>query len=385
MANNVIWPTYTGQSPAALLPRYIYPDWMNSTNYNLHHYGKQSPVYYKVQLPQSSWFHSTQSARLQQTRRQIAAQRSQEAQSMSHHRQSEIIPSATKMSYSSRNYPEKRKFSSNEDDRYPSAIKRNKKSQNGQSLSYSKDGLLPLPTSHLEVTDSSNSSEDDDLDNLDHQHKRLSAEIWEYYELHAQKEPDYRTKEELRRRLEEGIREVYRRSDLVLVGSSLNGFGCRGSDADFCLLVSLHEVDQRHDARYMLDEIHRYMKSNFSYIWKSCVIYAKVPIMRFTDRITGIECDININNITGIRNTHLLQAYSKVDRRVVPLVLWIKHWAKSNGINDASQGTLSSYSIVLLCYTICKVYVLLPSFLAFKKLTKISLTTNRISLGYKHH
>lgn len=37
-----------------------------------------------------------------------------------------------------------------------------------------------------------------------------------------------------------------------------------------------------------------------------------------------------------------------VDWRVAPLVMWIKHWAKSNGINDASQGTLSSYSIVLL-------------------------------------
>jgi len=37
-----------------------------------------------------------------------------------------------------------------------------------------------------------------------------------------------------------------------------------------------------------------------------------------------------------------------VDWRVSPLVLFVKHWAKLQGINDASQGTVSSYSVVLM-------------------------------------
>ena len=37
-----------------------------------------------------------------------------------------------------------------------------------------------------------------------------------------------------------------------------------------------------------------------------------------------------------------------VDWRVAPLVMLIKQWAKNHGINDASQGTLSSYSYVLM-------------------------------------
>jgi len=39
---------------------------------------------------------------------------------------------------------------------------------------------------------------------------------------------------------------------------------------------------------------------------------------------------------------------SAVDWRLAPLVLFIKHWAKVQGINDASQGTVSSYSLVLM-------------------------------------
>lgn len=37
-----------------------------------------------------------------------------------------------------------------------------------------------------------------------------------------------------------------------------------------------------------------------------------------------------------------------VDSRVRPLVVVVKKWAKTQGINDASQGTLSSYALTLM-------------------------------------
>jgi len=37
-----------------------------------------------------------------------------------------------------------------------------------------------------------------------------------------------------------------------------------------------------------------------------------------------------------------------VDERVRPLIVIVKKWASGRGINDASQGTLSSYSLVLM-------------------------------------
>lgn len=36
------------------------------------------------------------------------------------------------------------------------------------------------------------------------------------------------------------------------------------------------------------------------------------------------------------------------DWRVSPLIMIVKKWAKRHGINDASQGTLSSYSIAMM-------------------------------------
>ena len=37
-----------------------------------------------------------------------------------------------------------------------------------------------------------------------------------------------------------------------------------------------------------------------------------------------------------------------VDSRVKPMVVLVKKWAKTHGINDASQGTLSSYALTLM-------------------------------------
>ena len=48
-----------------------------------------------------------------------------------------------------------------------------------------------------------------------------------------------------------------------------------------------------------------------SFVKQPTVINAKVPILKFYDALSGVECDLNINNAVGIRNTHLLNSYSK--------------------------------------------------------------------------
>lgn len=44
----------------------------------------------------------------------------------------------------------------------------------------------------------------------------------------------------------------------------------------------------------------------------------------------------------------IIAFYITVDPRIVPLVVMVKRWAKAQDINDASKGTISSYSLVLM-------------------------------------
>ena len=62
----------------------------------------------------------------------------------------------------------------------------------------------------------------------------------------------------------------------------------------------------------------------------------------------GIQCDINFSNLLALHNSTLLRCYSLCDKRVRPMVLFIKIWAKKRKINSAYESTLSSYGYVLM-------------------------------------
>ncbi|KAB0343958.1 hypothetical protein FD754_020884 [Muntiacus muntjak] len=141
--------------------------------------------------------------------------------------------------------------------------------------------------------------------------------------------------------------------DVVRFGSSLNGFGTRSSDGDLCLVVKeepcFFQVNQKTEARHILTLVHKHFCTRLSsYIERPQLIRAKVPIVKFRDKVSCVEFDLNVNNIVGIRNTFLLRTYAYLENRVRPLVLVIKKWASHHDINDASRGTLSSYSLVLM-------------------------------------
>ncbi|XP_038072652.1 poly(A) RNA polymerase GLD2-like isoform X2 [Patiria miniata] len=179
---------------------------------------------------------------------------------------------------------------------------------------------------------------------------KISEAIWKNYMNSKQSTQRLYMKENLRQTLEGIIQLKYQGTMLFLVGSSLNGFATNSSDTDLCLMVSSKELNQKHHATYILNVLHNLILQRSNFVSEAQVIYAKVPILKFvcSSTYSGLDCDININNATGIRNTHLLQIYSKIDWRVAPLVVLIKQWASAQGINDASQGTLSSYSLVLM-------------------------------------
>lgn len=80
---------------------------------------------------------------------------------------------------------------------------------------------------------------------------------------------------------------------------------------------------------------------------------ARIPIVLFTDPMSGMDCDISFNNPLAIRNTLLLASYSVIDPRVRELAYVIKYWAKQRKANSPQEGTLSSYG-----YLLCLVHFL---------------------------
>ncbi|XP_058230296.1 poly(A) RNA polymerase GLD2 [Hemibagrus wyckioides] len=176
---------------------------------------------------------------------------------------------------------------------------------------------------------------------------KLSQQILDLFHTCEQKSEDLEKKEFCRARLQTDIQRLFPCARIYLAGSSLNGFGSRTSDADLCLVVQEGPINQKTDAVYILSLVQKLLYK-LSYIERPQLIRAKVPILKFKDRGSGVEFDLNVNNTVGIRNTFLLRTYAYLEKRVRPVILAIKKWAGHHRINDASRGTLSSYTLVLM-------------------------------------
>lgn len=175
---------------------------------------------------------------------------------------------------------------------------------------------------------------------------KLSGQIVEIFEACHQRSEVLKRKEECRTQLQKEVQRLFPLARIYLAGSSLNGFGSSRSDADLCMVLPRASGDWN-DTVQVLGQICK-MFRQLTYLRNILLIRAKVPILKAKDIVSGVEFDLNINNTVGIRNTFLLRSYAYVEPRVRPIVMVVKQWAQHYDINDASKGTLSSYTLVLM-------------------------------------
>ncbi|XP_044503320.1 UTP:RNA uridylyltransferase 1-like isoform X2 [Mangifera indica] len=131
---------------------------------------------------------------------------------------------------------------------------------------------------------------------------------------------------------------------LYLYGSCANSFGVSKSDIDVCLAIDDPNINKSEVLLKLADILESDNLQNVQALTR-----ARVPIVKLMDPVTGISCDICINNLLAVVNTKLLQDYAQIDVRLRQLAFIVKHWAKSRGVNETYHGTLSSYAYVLMC------------------------------------
>ncbi|KAJ7557051.1 hypothetical protein O6H91_05G109900 [Diphasiastrum complanatum] len=131
---------------------------------------------------------------------------------------------------------------------------------------------------------------------------------------------------------------------LFLYGSCANAFGVRNSDIDVCLTVEDRKMNKAELVVRMAAILEGDNMQNVQ-----ALTHARVPVVKFTDPVTGISCDICVNNMLAVVNSKLLHDYSKIDVRLRQLAFMVKHWAKRRQVNETYRGTLSSYAYVMMC------------------------------------
>lgn len=173
---------------------------------------------------------------------------------------------------------------------------------------------------------------------------RLNAAFLAIYESLVPPEEETAKQKQFFMLLEKLVSKEWPEARLYLYGSCANSFGVSKSDIDVCLTIEDAEINKSEVLLKLADILQADNLQNVQALTR-----ARVPIVKLMDPVTGISCDICLNNVLAVVNTKLLRDYAQIDVRLRQLAFVVKHWAKSRGVNATYQGTLSSYAYVLMC------------------------------------
>ena len=129
---------------------------------------------------------------------------------------------------------------------------------------------------------------------------------------------------------------------LSLFGSSINGFGRKDSDLDLMVAID-------NSSKYkVLRSIYQCLKCSEAFSRVVFIAKTRVPVLKTTHVASGKECDVSCYQDLAAFNSRLLKTYCSIDRRCFILGHALKSLTKMAGIADASRGTLSSYSYLIM-------------------------------------
>lgn len=127
-------------------------------------------------------------------------------------------------------------------------------------------------------------------------------------------------------------------------GSCDNGFWMRGSDVDACLVI--RRCTQRQSWLTKLRLV-RCLVERDRLGTAQVVGAARVPIAKVKNADGEELCDVSVNNVAALENSRFVGILAGLDPRVPALGRFIKHWASRRRINNRSEGTLSTYTLIL--------------------------------------
>ncbi|KLO18255.1 hypothetical protein SCHPADRAFT_126698 [Schizopora paradoxa] len=138
-------------------------------------------------------------------------------------------------------------------------------------------------------------------------------------------------------------------------GSTRYGVDSATSDLDLVIVDANRPLGFCYEAKlpiiYNVRDLGKTLHQN-GFKVEEVIPQAAVPIVKFYDPRNRMQCDINVNDQLGLFNTQLIAHYCELFHPLPTLLLAIKKWAKSLGLNNPSgrggSTSFSSYALTVM-------------------------------------
>ncbi|KAL5533861.1 hypothetical protein ACEPAG_321 [Sanghuangporus baumii] len=199
--------------------------------------------------------------------------------------------------------------------------------------------------------------------------ERLHDELLQFVEYITPNKREREARSILVAQIEKLLKSRWLDAKVTVFGSSVTGLDLTGGRVchlvfwfvfnveyrDIDLVVSFEAIHSMSDLdrKARLAAMGDILKRSGMTTWVNRIFGARVPIIKFETirELGGVPIDISIRNDedAGVRAIPLIKQYLADLPALRPLILAVKAFLSLRDLNDASQGTLSSYAITLLC------------------------------------
>lgn len=182
---------------------------------------------------------------------------------------------------------------------------------------------------------------------------QLHKEICDFYDFVKPRKFEQDVREELLLRLEDTVRREIPYSSVRCFGSFAASLYLPNADMDVVVISDAYRSGGQGVICQTRNKLHRFG----SFVEKAglaqkgsveVIVGAKVPLVKFVDRITALKVDISFENDTGIKANDTFSAWKQQYPAMPILVTVIKQFLQMRGLNEVQHGGIGGFSVTCL-------------------------------------
>ncbi|RFU76929.1 hypothetical protein TARUN_5304, partial [Trichoderma arundinaceum] len=185
---------------------------------------------------------------------------------------------------------------------------------------------------------------------------RLHKEVMDFYEF--VKPRDF--EQAIRDKLVDNLKRAMRRDDRSFVNAQLFPFGSFMSGlylptADMDMVVCSASFMRGGPPTYLSARSWLYKFRKFLVAQRvadpdsiEVIAHARIPLVKFIDRITGLRVDVSFENLGGVQAIDTFLRWKEEYPAMPILVTVIKHFLLMRGLNEPVNGGLGGFSVICL-------------------------------------
>ena len=186
----------------------------------------------------------------------------------------------------------------------------------------------------------------------------------DFYEWVRPKEFEEKVRADLVERLNRELQLVMP-GQLKAFGSYAAGLYLPTGDMDLVYLTHKFTPGRpasKEEAQRLLPDFSRCLKKHRIAEPGSVIVIgrAKVPIIKFVDKISGLKVDLCFNNDSGVVAIETFQMWKKAYPIMPMIVSIIKQYLMIRGLNDVSTGGLGGFSTICLVTSLLQHLPMIP-------------------------